>query len=73
MHQICQISLEDYLCHINKLYLHDEEAVIGRRFLLNLFQNMNAALLFINSTVTAMICVFRAYYFLIHIAEMPED
>ena len=51
-----QISLEGHLFHINKLYLRDEEAVIGRRFLLNLFQNMNATLLFINSTVTAMIC-----------------
>ena len=38
-------------------YLHDGEAVIGRRFLLNLFQNMNATLLFIYSTVTVIICV----------------
>ena len=45
-----QISLDGYLFHINKLFLHDGEAVIGRRFLLNLFQNMNAALLFVNST-----------------------
>ena len=52
-----QISLDGFLCHINKLYLHDGEAVIGRRFLLNLFQNMNATLLFIYSTVTVIICV----------------
>ena len=52
-----------YLCHINKLYLHDGEEVIGRRFLLNLFQNMDAALLFINNTVTAIFCVSLAYYF----------
>ena len=58
-----QIALKGYLCHINKMYLHDGEAVIGRRFLLNLSQNMNAALLFTNSTVTAIICVSRAYYF----------
>ena len=67
-----QISLEGYLCHIIKLYLHDKEAVIGR-FLLNLFLNINAALLFINSTVTAMICVSRAITFLIYIIEMLED
>ena len=58
-----QIILEGYLCHVNKLYLHDGKEVIGRRLLLNLFQNMNAALLFINSIVTAIICVSRAYYF----------
>ena len=58
-----QISLDGFLCHINKLYLHDGEAVIGRRFLLNLFQNMNAALLFVNGIITAIICVSRAYYF----------
>ena len=58
-----QIILEGYLCHINKQCLHDGEAVIGRRLLLNLFQNMNPALLFINNTVTAIICVSCAYYF----------
>ena len=58
-----QIKLEGYLYHINKLYLHNGEAVIVRRFLLNLFQNINAALSSINSTVTAIICVSRAYHF----------
>ena len=69
-----QITLEGYLCHINKLYLHDGETVIGRRFLLNPFQNMNTSLLFIKLlfifliysylciTVTAIICVCRVYY-----------
>ena len=70
-----QITLEGYLCHINKLYLHDGETVIGR-FLLNPFQNMNTSLLFIKLllfifliysylciTVTAIICVCRVYYF----------
>ena len=61
-----QITLKGYLCHINKLYLQDRETVIGRRFLLNLFQNTNAALLFINSTVTAIICVLVYITFLIH-------
>ena len=58
-----QITREGYLRHVNKLYLYNWEASIGRKFLLNLFQKMNAALLFINSTVTAIICVSRAYYF----------
>ena len=58
-----QISLEGYHCLINKLYLLDVKVVIGRRFPLNLFQNMNAVLLFINSIVTAIICLSCAYYF----------
>ena len=45
------------------MYFNDAEAVIGRRFLLNSFQNMNAGFLFINRTVTAIICNFYAYYF----------
>lgn len=43
-----RITLDGYLCHINKRCMHDWEAVIGRRFLLNPFQNINAAFLHIN-------------------------
>ena len=68
-----QITLEGYLYHINKLYLHNGEAVIVRRFLLNLFQNINAALSSINSTVTAIICASRAYHFFDSIVDMLED
>ena len=49
---------------INKTYLHDGEAIIGTRFLFSPFlpRSRSAALLFINSTVTAIISHSRSYY-----------
>ena len=62
-----QITLEGYLCHINKLYLHDGEALIGRKFLLNPFQNMNASLFyFIHFYLCITVTAFNLC-FLIHI------
>ena len=50
-------TAEGYNLHVNKVHLHDGESVIrrGERFILNAFRNGNCALLFINSTVTAII------------------
>ena len=49
---------------INKTYLHDGEAIIGTRFLFTPFFpfSRSAALLFINSTVTAILSHSRSYY-----------
>ena len=49
---------------INKTYLHDGTAIIGRRFLFNPFLpcSRSAALLFINNTVTAVISHSRSHY-----------
>ena len=61
---------------INKTYLHDEEAIIGTRFLFNPFLpcSRSAPLLFINSTVKAiklfLILVHTIY--LTHIVEKVE-
>ena len=48
----------------NKTYLHGGEAIICIRFLFSPFLpcSRNAALLFINSTVTAIISYSRSYY-----------
>ena len=49
---------------IDKTYLHDGEAIISTRFLFNPFLpcSRSAALLFINSTVTAIISHSCSYY-----------
>ena len=62
-----EVGLDEcFNCKVNKIYLHDGEAVIGRgvRFILNAFgEERRTALLFINSTVTAIILQSRACYF----------
>ena len=51
--------------YVNKVHLHNGEAVIRgeERFVLNAFRNRSCALLFINSTVAAIILHSRACYF----------
>ena len=58
------IRFHDKSWTINKTYLHDGEAIIGARFLFNSFLpcSRSAALLFINSTVTAITSHSRSYY-----------
>ena len=58
-------TADGYNFYVNKVHLHDGEAVIGRgeRFNLNAFRNRSCTLLFINSTVTAIILHSRACYF----------
>ena len=67
-------TAEGYNFNVNKVHLHDGEAVIGRgkRFILNAFRNRSCALLFIISTVTAIILHSRACYLFIHIVEIAE-
>ena len=59
---------------LNNMHLHDGVAVLGRgeKCILNAFRNRSCALLFIDSTVTAIILHSRACYFLIHITEIAE-
>ena len=59
-------TAEGYIFHVNKVPLHDGEAVIGRgeRFILNAFSNRScSAVLFMNSTVTSIILHSRGCYF----------
>ena len=58
-------TADGYNFYVNKVHLHDGQAVIGRgeRFILNAFRNGSCAVLFINSTVTAITLHSRAYYF----------
>ena len=58
-------TAEGYIFYVNKVHLHDGEAVIGRgeRFILNAFSSRSySAVLFINSTVTLIILHSRRCY-----------
>ena len=67
-------TVEGYTFHVNKVHLHDGEAVIGRGeiFILNVLRNRSSSLLLINSTINAIILHFRACYFFVYIAEIAE-
>ena len=62
-HHIRTVEAEWYNFHVK--LSHDREAFAGRgeRFILNAFRNKGCALLFINSTVAAIILHSRAFYF----------
>ena len=58
-------TAEGYNFYVNKVHLHDGEALIerGKKIILNTFRNRSCALLFINSAVAAVILHSRACYF----------